>query len=210
MPIAFSTNRNEPGFFIIGAQKSGTSWLWSMLKQHPGASLPKQKEIDYFGSSELYARGDDWYFSYFDGLRQYNVNIKAAHTMGDLLSRETELVDDDYIDGMHDVVKFLVRADGDPRMRISVVAYDSGDDAFELKWSEVRGGGKALTPGSLNEITDRLPQAFGGSQLIVVETAVDHKAPFIFGVGDQTLTNFLVTRLRFVPELGHKDMTETS
>ncbi|MBJ3761818.1 hypothetical protein ILP92_03525 [Maribius pontilimi] len=149
-------------------------------------------------------------FSYFDGLRQYNVNIKAAHTMGDLLSRETELVDDDYIDGMHDVLKFLVRADGDPRMRISVVAYDSGDDAFELKWSEVRGGGKALTPDSLNEITDRLPQAFGGSQLIVVETAVDHKAPFIFGVGDQTLTNFLVTRLRFVPELGHKDMTETS
>lgn len=39
-----------------------------MLEQHPGTSLPREKEIHYFGSSELYAKGDDWYFNYFEGL----------------------------------------------------------------------------------------------------------------------------------------------
>jgi len=57
-----------PRFVIIGAQKAATTWLWDMLDQHPGTSLPAQKEIHYFGSSELYARGDDWYYSHFRGL----------------------------------------------------------------------------------------------------------------------------------------------
>lgn len=39
-----------------------------MLDQHPGTSLPVQKEIHYFGSAELYAKGDDWYYSHFEGL----------------------------------------------------------------------------------------------------------------------------------------------
>lgn len=60
--------QNTPDFFLLGAQKSGTTWLWDMLKQHPGTSLPQTKEIHYFGSSELYARGDAWYLKHFDGL----------------------------------------------------------------------------------------------------------------------------------------------
>jgi hypothetical protein len=36
-----------------------------MLKQHPGVSLPKKKEIHFFGSAELYRRGRDWYYSHF-------------------------------------------------------------------------------------------------------------------------------------------------
>ena len=63
-----SLERTAPRFVIIGAQKAATTWLWDMLDQHPGTSLPVQKEIHYFGSSELYARGDDWYFSHFRGL----------------------------------------------------------------------------------------------------------------------------------------------
>lgn len=39
-----------------------------MLDQHPGTSLPAQKEIHYFGSAELYAKGDDWYYSFFKDL----------------------------------------------------------------------------------------------------------------------------------------------
>jgi hypothetical protein len=59
---------NTPDFIIIGAQKSGTTWLWDMLDQHPDTSLPSEKEIHYFGSSELYSKGFDWYLSYFNGL----------------------------------------------------------------------------------------------------------------------------------------------
>ena len=63
-----SPNKNTPEFFLIGAQKAGTTWLWEILDQHPGTSLPSQKEIHYFGSSELYSKGENWYFSFFDGL----------------------------------------------------------------------------------------------------------------------------------------------
>lgn len=51
-----------------------------MLDQHPGTSLPKQKEIHYFGSSELYAKGDDWYFSHFDGLDSGKLIGEASTT----------------------------------------------------------------------------------------------------------------------------------
>lgn len=60
--------RNEPAFFLIGAQKAGTTWLWEMLEQHPGTSLPSSKELHYFGSVELNSKGGDWYSNFFDGL----------------------------------------------------------------------------------------------------------------------------------------------
>lgn len=51
-----------------------------MLKQHPGTSLPSQKEIHYFGSSELYAKGEDWYLSHFDGLDTSKLIGEASTT----------------------------------------------------------------------------------------------------------------------------------
>lgn len=37
-----------PSFLCIGAQKAATSWLWSMLRQHPEIWMPPLKEIHYF------------------------------------------------------------------------------------------------------------------------------------------------------------------
>ncbi|MGB0372025.1 MAG: sulfotransferase domain-containing protein [Opitutales bacterium] len=37
-----------PDFLCIGAQKSGTTWLHNMLKQHPQIFLPKTKELMFF------------------------------------------------------------------------------------------------------------------------------------------------------------------
>jgi hypothetical protein len=48
-----------PDFLGIGAQKSGTTWLYANLRQHPELFLPDLKEVHYF----------DWYF--IAGLRQY-------------------------------------------------------------------------------------------------------------------------------------------
>lgn len=72
--------RNEPAFFIIGAQKAGTTWLWNMLDQHPETSLPSPKELHYFGSAELYNRGDDWYFNHFKGLDPNKLTGEASTT----------------------------------------------------------------------------------------------------------------------------------
>ena len=43
----------KPNFFIAGAQKSGTSTLYRMLKKHPGIFLSKEKELNFFNQSGI-------------------------------------------------------------------------------------------------------------------------------------------------------------
>ena len=47
-----ATNVIKPNFLCIGAQKSGTTWLYYNLKEHPQIWLPLYKEIHYF--DEIY------------------------------------------------------------------------------------------------------------------------------------------------------------
>ena len=43
-----------PDFLGIGAQRTGTTWLWENLRQHPGIWMPSRKEIHYFERSTSY------------------------------------------------------------------------------------------------------------------------------------------------------------
>ncbi|MCF6341209.1 MAG: sulfotransferase domain-containing protein [Bacteroidales bacterium] len=52
-----------PDFIIIGAQKGGTSSLFSYLKQHSQLQLPNKKEIHFFDNH--YLKGVSWYRSHF-------------------------------------------------------------------------------------------------------------------------------------------------
>jgi hypothetical protein len=65
-------------FLLIGAQKSGTSWLWDKLDQHPGTDLPAQKEIHYFGGVELYRQGPEWYYAHFDNINSELLTGEAS------------------------------------------------------------------------------------------------------------------------------------
>lgn len=56
--------RALPDFIIIGAQKCGTSSLYSYLIHHPQVRAAWRKEIHYFDSPE-YAEGIDWYRAHF-------------------------------------------------------------------------------------------------------------------------------------------------
>lgn len=73
-------NLRKPDFLVIGAQKSGTTWLWNMLDQHPETDLPKVKEIHYFGSSELYSKGADWYYKNFEDTDPQLITGEASTT----------------------------------------------------------------------------------------------------------------------------------
>lgn len=51
-------------FFVVGAQKCATSWLYSCLAEHPDISLPRKKrEIHYLGGPVHHQRGDSWFAS---------------------------------------------------------------------------------------------------------------------------------------------------
>lgn len=62
-----------PNFLGIGAQRSGTSWLYFLLKSHPEIFVPPHaKEVHFF--DRYYDRGLDWYGSFFA-----SEGVKGSH-----------------------------------------------------------------------------------------------------------------------------------
>jgi Sulfotransferase domain len=49
-----------PDFIGIGAQRTGTSWIYSCLYEHPQICMP-QKEIHFFSRDRNWSRGFEWY-----------------------------------------------------------------------------------------------------------------------------------------------------
>jgi len=60
-----SLSEQLPSFFVVGAQKAGTSSLHDWLVQQPDVCLPTLKETQFFTFEKLYARGIDWYLKQF-------------------------------------------------------------------------------------------------------------------------------------------------
>lgn len=54
-------------FIGLGAQKSGTSWVYSCLYEHPEICAPI-KELHYF-SRDRFSKGQDWYESHFSACK---------------------------------------------------------------------------------------------------------------------------------------------
>ena len=61
-------------FFVVGAEKCGTTWLADMLRKHPDVFIPDRKEIHYFNRKfdehpELdnynFDKPIHWYYSFF-------------------------------------------------------------------------------------------------------------------------------------------------
>ena len=53
----------KPNFLFIGPDKSGSTWLYRILLQHPDCYVPSCKDIYFF--DRYYHRGMDWYLSFF-------------------------------------------------------------------------------------------------------------------------------------------------
>jgi hypothetical protein len=62
--------RPLPDFIIVGAQKSGTTSLYSCLGQHPQIFPPSRKEVHYFDGgrhpgTDNFGKGEKWYRAHF-------------------------------------------------------------------------------------------------------------------------------------------------
>lgn len=51
---------------IIGAEKSGTSWLSTIVSAHSGAFIPERKELHFFNNKDNYAAGVEAYLEHFE------------------------------------------------------------------------------------------------------------------------------------------------
>ena len=53
----------HPNFLYIGASKSGSSWIFECLREHPQVFIPIAKDLQFFDI--YYDKGPGWYFSFF-------------------------------------------------------------------------------------------------------------------------------------------------
>lgn len=153
-------------------------------------------------------------FSLHDAFRYKSLNTKAAYTISDALSRETDPIDNAYLDGMVDVLEFLTRSNGPYSLRVTLVNFDgpkyddagnqtSAGDGYEVEWSQVRGDFDVLTTGELQTMSDRLPNMLGNERVIVVETRTDYRPPFEIPVLNEAelFYTYGFTRPRFAPKI---------
>lgn len=66
-----------PNFLYLGPAKSGSTWTYNLLDQHPEVYMAPGKALYYF--STQYFRGEPWYLSFFqDGVDQ-KIRGEVAH-----------------------------------------------------------------------------------------------------------------------------------
>lgn len=146
---------------------------------------------------------------YFDVMRQQAINQKANYTIGDIISRETEILDDTYIDNARNLLFHLAQAQGDDiDLRISVVQYNkkgngvsNGNETYDLVWSVARGDWPALTQGDMTTYLPALPILAVGDQTIIVESR-DWYQPLVHLANDGfDITTYSFTRPRFASQV---------
>jgi hypothetical protein len=146
---------------------------------------------------------------YFDVFRQQAISQKANYTIGDIISRETEIIDDDYIDNARNLLLHLAQAQGDDvDLRISVVQYNKkgngvsqGNETYDLVWSSARGDWSALTQGDISTYQSLLPILAVGDQTILVETR-DWYQPLVHLANDGfDIRTYSFTRPRFASQV---------
>lgn len=149
------------------------------------------------------------FFSYeaYGLFRQQSLRDKATYAVADILSRETAIVTDTYIDNVKRVFDMMA-GNSDSQLRISVVRYrntpSQGIDEFDLRWSEVRGEGpmSAMTDTEVRDAHDTFPIMQDGEEIIFVESRGRFASPVTTGYFTNSLLNtemFVIPR--FAPQI---------
>lgn len=140
-------------------------------------------------------------YVFFDGYRQSAINLKTAYTIGDLLSRETDAIDDTFIDSIYALQGILIRTNAPRALRVSVVRWDEDTSAYSLEWTSTRGSVSGMTENETANLTSRLPSMSDEDRVILVETWNTWEPPFTVGLPKTEFQDFVFTRPRFAPQL---------
>lgn len=140
-------------------------------------------------------------YVYYDGYRQSALNLKAAYTISDLISRETMAINNNYIDSMQNLLNMLTNTYDAPTLRVTVIRWSARDKRYYVDWSANRGFSNDLTDENVSDMEHRLPVMPNNERVILVETSSVFSPMFNIGMGDKTLTNFVFTRPRFAPQV---------
>jgi len=145
---------------------------------------------------------------YFDAFRTKSVNLKAAYTLSDMISREVPIIDGDYVDGLKIVFDFLVESPQPTWIRVSLIQFDTGDvdnpgdssdDRYFVRWSDATDGEPVHTDATIAAIKGDIPIMPHGDSVLIVESHMKYFPAFNVGLDPIDLDNRIVTRPRFAP-----------
>ncbi|SMX33375.1 TadE/TadG family type IV pilus assembly protein [Actibacterium lipolyticum] len=153
-----------------------------------------------------------WYVGslvFFDAYQARNVNLKAAYTISDMLSRELASAGPNYIQGLDNVYGYLTAGHGTgSKIRVTMVKCnddcEAGSTSRELvrSWSEGTGDLAPLSDGDLDAYQKYIPVMAKGDWVILAETFIDYDPAWQVGIVDPTdFDNVIVTRPRFLPQI---------
>ncbi|WP_294608474.1 TadE/TadG family type IV pilus assembly protein [Roseovarius sp.] len=147
-------------------------------------------------------------YEYYELYRHQSQREKATYTVADILSRETAVIKNHYIDNAKSLFDSMTGDQDDNQLRISVVRYhvdpDQGIDEFELRWSEMRGEGamNALTQADVQNAHDVFPLMVNGQDLVVVENRSIYEPVVTNGLmRDVPIETRMFMTLRFASQL---------
>lgn len=147
-------------------------------------------------------------YEFFDMYRFKSIREKATYTIADMLSRETNIVTDTYIDNTKVLFDSIAADNGSNQVRASVVRYHKDEvqniDEFELRWSEVRGEGilQELTDEDVKSAFAHFPTMTNGQDLILVDTYAVYDPGITIGLSKDTEINTsMFMSLRFASQL---------
>ncbi|MEP3347823.1 MAG: pilus assembly protein [Litoreibacter sp.] len=137
-------------------------------------------------------------FVFFDGFKNRNMALKATYTIGDILSRRTEGVTEEYIANLQALYDNLAFTTGSSALRITSLAWDG--EKHSVIWSS--SSKETLSEQDddqveLEAFRDRVPLMADGETVILVETFTDYNPAFNVGWSHHVFENFVVTSPRF-------------
>lgn len=143
-----------------------------------------------------------WYiasFQFFDAYRQKNINLKAAYTIADMVSRVQPdgAVDSDYIEGLNTLFDYLTFSRRPTWVRVSSVIWDDENERYEIAWSYATGDAGGQTDDTIQDDAPRIPLMPAGDSVILVETNMAYEPIFNIGLDARWYTTFITTRPRF-------------
>lgn len=145
-------------------------------------------------------------FAFFDAFQARSTNLKATFTVADMLSRQIEVVDADYIEGLLDMFEFLADSEDDNvwiRVTSVVCTADCEEDTrtLEKDWSFATGNNDILTAADVITYGDLVPVMPESDRILMIETFMTYTPVFNVGLPELEMAELAVTRSRFVPQL---------
>ncbi|MEL6913440.1 MAG: hypothetical protein AAFP13_02955 [Pseudomonadota bacterium] len=157
----------------------------------------------------------------FDVYHEDLENERVAHAFGDLLSRETSLVTDDYLSSFTAMHGFITDSRGPAAQRVTIVGWDDTTSTYEVRWSRMLGSNKVnapfqdMTSTMLNTMpyTSRLPQLEAGRFFVLTETWKVWVPPLNAVLGPREIYSSAITRPRMSGQIcfspnGTQDATQ--